>query len=141
MLLFTASIWTDPNGAVSAVSFDTAENSAAKIAQQLEWSAREYAKYVGAGDAEMASHFAPPDGAGRNTNLAAFAFRNICSIEHSSFPAGWEDQTEGRCWDELGPALLRIREYASACYSQLPCHPDARLAMNRQRDWYGVDPL
>lgn len=136
VLLFTASIWTDPNGAVSAVSFDTAENSAARTAKDLEFSAREYAKYVAAGDTEMARLFSRPDGAHRNTNPADFAFRDICSIEHSSFATGWEDQTEGRCWDELEPALLRIREYALDRYSQLPHHPKARLAMNSQRDWY-----
>ncbi|MGI8510095.1 MAG: hypothetical protein ACR2MQ_12290, partial [Gemmatimonadaceae bacterium] len=55
---------------------------------------------------------------------------------NSAFQGNWEFTSEGACWDELEPALLRAAKRAGKFFSVLPLHPNARLAVNSRRDWY-----
>ncbi|MBC7788489.1 MAG: hypothetical protein H7Z74_00975 [Anaerolineae bacterium] len=134
-LVYTVSVWTDPDAAVSGVSFDTAENSAAKMAEEEAWAAEHFARLSTRGEHEEAKLFAPRGGA-RNDNPADFAFREIALVEHRSFPLRWAEEMGGRCWEELGPALERVRERAVDLYVLLPLDTDAELAVNSNRDWY-----
>ena len=133
--VYSVSIWTDPDAAISTVSFDTAEHSATQVAALRAWAAGHQARLLARGEAEQARLLEPPAGM-RNVNPADFAFRDVAEVEHRSFPQGWAHETEGRCWRELGPALDRVRERALALYAGLPLHADAELAVHSDRDWY-----
>jgi hypothetical protein len=134
-VVYTISIWTDPNAAVSAVSFDTADNSAMKVGKAEAWASQHHARHLAAGDHARAQLFAPRPTA-RNGNPADFAFRNVAEVEHHSFERGWETATGGACWDVLEPALLKVRDRALAVYAALQLHGDAQLGVNSRRDWF-----
>ena len=136
-VVYTVSIWTDPNAAQSAVSFDTAEHSAAAIAQSDVWSAKHRERLIAAGRHIEAELYRPRTGE-RCQNPADFAYRNIASITHTAFPRGWAGATEGRCWEVLGPALLRVQREALREYAALPRHAQAVIAINSDADWYDV---
>jgi hypothetical protein len=136
LVVYTVSIWTDPNAAASAVSFDTAQNSAEKVAQAAEWAAGHYARAVAAKDLATAEQFAPRDGPMRNVNPADFALRAVSEIDHQSFVPGWEERSAGRCWVELEPALERVRASALELYSELTLHEDAVLGSNSRSTWF-----
>lgn len=136
LAVYSISIWTDPDAAVSAVSFDTVENSRAKVAELEAYERETHAKLVAAGDLEMAAHFAPRSGVRRNSNPADFALREFVTVEHRAFEPGWEADTEGRCWKELEPALLRVRALAAEEFGHLPLHPEAQIAVNSAQDWF-----
>ena len=133
--VFTASIWTDPDAATSAVSVDTAEHSAQQVAEADAWAAAHYRRLLAAGDHEQAALFAPTPGA-RNVNPADFALRDLVTVEHRSFPPNWAEESQGACWDALGPALLRVRDLAVSRFRTLRLHPEAQLAVNSAVDWY-----
>lgn len=48
-VVYTVSIWTDPDAARSAVSFDTAEHSAEAVARSDAWSAKHRERLIAAG--------------------------------------------------------------------------------------------
>jgi hypothetical protein len=134
LVIYSVSIWTDPNAAASAVSVDTKENSNAKLSTLTAWAYARQAEALAAGDPELAVLLGtlPP----RNRNPADFVLREVTSAEHHSFPAHWNDASRGDCWRELGPALQMVRANALTVFSILPLHTDAELAVNSASDWY-----
>lgn len=134
MLIFTVSMWTDPNAAVSRVCVDTEEHSAMELTRSATWNKAEYEKLMAGGLTNLARHFAPRE-LERESNPANFAVR-LLSIQNSAFQGNWEYTSEGACWDVLEPALLRAAETAEKIFSVLPLHSNARLAVNSRRDWY-----
>jgi hypothetical protein len=59
-LIYTVSIWTDPNAGVSAVSFDTRANSDAEVEQANAWSKTHYDRMMEEGETEEAKLFHLP---------------------------------------------------------------------------------
>ena len=133
-LIYTVSIWTDPNAGRSAVSFDTRANSNAKVEQSNAWSKTQYDRLMEEGETEEAELFLPNEG--RNTNPADFAFRNLVECAHSAFPDDWEETSEGRCWNELEPLLLALGKAMSSELGPLGVERDAEIGVNSRRDWY-----
>jgi len=70
-VIFTSSIWTDKNAAISAISFDSLENSLSKIKKANEFNA--------------AYNFEPITG-NRFTNPADFELRDFEEIKHTVIP-------------------------------------------------------
>jgi hypothetical protein len=135
--IYTVSIWTDPDAARSAVSFDTAEHSAESIARSDAWSTKQRDRLIAAGRHVEAELYRSRIG-GRCENPADFAYRDIALIAHTAFPPGWAGATEGRCWKVLGSALLTVQREALREYAALPRHADAVIAVNSAADWYDV---
>lgn len=134
VVLYTASIWTDPDAAMSCVSFDTREHSDEQVRRDNEWSVEHYDRLMAEGECEEAELFLPNEG--RNCNPADFQFRNIASIPHVSFERHWESAAGAECWDQLEPALNKVAERAMSELSTLRLHRDAILGINSRRDWF-----
>lgn len=132
--IFTINIWTDPDAALSAVSFDTRENSHAKINAANAWSKKHYDRLMSEGEMEEAQLFLPNEG--RNSNPADFAFRSIVTAKHDSFDEGWEEMAHEGCWNLLEPAILEVAESARKLFVDLRLDPHAELGVNSRRDWY-----
>ena len=135
LVIYSVSIWTDPNAARSAVSVDTEEHSADQVRRSEAWARKHYDRLMAEGDEAGAQRFAPKPGA-RNDNPANFRLRELAMLEHRAFQPGWEMETQGGCWRELEPALLETQQRALTVFASLPCHPRAELAVNSPRDWY-----
>ena len=131
---YTVNIWTDPDAACSAVNIDTIKNSQWRVDKSNRYSAAERERLLAVGDTDMAALFMPQSG--RNANPADFAVAGIAECEHTSFPQGWEQASDGECWDTLEPALLEVGELARVAFADLPLHPEAELSVNSRRDWY-----
>jgi hypothetical protein len=134
-MVYTVSIWTDPDAAVSAISFDTIENSLEKIRQANEWTKKHYDRLMSEGEVDEAQLFLPQQ-EGRNCNPADFAFRNLAKLTHASFKRGWEQAKKEKCWNVLEPALLKVANLAHKEFSELRLRPDAQLGINSRRAWY-----
>jgi len=140
--VYTVSIWTDPNAAISAVSFDTLDNSTKRVRQSNEWNKKWYEKYMAEGDTETAELF--PPWTGRNKNPADFLFSNIAKVEHRSFTsmdeamriAGGDTPIGGPVWRILESLLRSAQERARLLYRDLRLHHDARIAINSPEAWY-----
>ena len=133
-VIYSVSIWTDPNAAMSAVSIDTKENSDATLARLTAWAYARQAEALAAGDPEIAVLLGTlPQ---RNRNPANFAFRELMSAEHRSFPSSWEQTSQGDSWQELGSALRIVRADALEVFSSFALHAEAELAVNSESDWY-----
>jgi hypothetical protein len=139
--LYTISIWTDPNAGVSAVNFDTRENSDQQVQQSNEWSKSYYDEHMAEGDEEMAALFLPTEG--RNQNPADFLFNKIATVEHRSFigearPIAIAGDTppDSPIWPMLKPLLQIVQKRAHSLYRDLRLHTDARIAINSPRSWY-----
>jgi hypothetical protein len=132
-VLYTASIWTDPDAACSAVNIDTWENSQAECAKSNAFNDRHRARYLAEGNKEMAALFGV---ATRNDNPADFAYRELALCRHRAIIENWEHRTGGRCWRTLEPLLDRVRYMAAERLRLLPLHPDAILATNSHEDWF-----
>jgi hypothetical protein len=139
--LYTISIWTDPKAAVSAVSFDTRDNSDERVQRSNEWSMSHYDEYMAEGDEELAALFRPTEG--RNQNPADFQFNKIATVEHRSFIA--EDRPiaivgdtppDSPLWPTLELLLSIVQKHAHGLYRDLRLHADARIAINSPRSWY-----
>jgi hypothetical protein len=132
-VLYTASIWTDPDAACSAVNIDTWENSQVQCAKSNAFNDRHRARWLAEGDKKMAALFGV---ATRNDNPADFAYRELALCRHRSIAESWEHRSGGRCWFWLQPQIDRVRALASARLRTLPLHPDALLATNSREDWF-----
>ena len=133
-LIYSISIWTDPDAAESAVSIDTREHSSAHLAALSAWAHEQVAKYSGAIESELAAALVNlPD---RNINPADFAYVNLATKRHASFPHHWAADTDGACWQYLGPALESVADEALQLFAVLPLDSDAELGVNSANDWY-----
>ena len=61
--------------------------------------------------------------------------RVSAEVRHRSFAPGWEERSEGRCWRQLEPALVRVGELARDLYAELPLDGEAEVVVNSHRDW------
>lgn len=132
-VLYTASIWTDPDAACSAVNIDTWANSQAVVAQSNAYNDEKRAYWKAQGDEKMAALFGV---ATRNDSPADFTYRELALCRHRSIAENWEHRTSGRCWRTLEPLLDRVRHMAAERLRTLPLHPDAILATNTHEDWF-----
>jgi hypothetical protein len=133
-VVYTASIWTDPNAAVSCVSFDTREHSDEQVRRSNEWSRKHYDRLMAEGKPDEAELFRPNKG--RNCNPADFRFRNVAKVTHASFERHWEEAAGAACWNELEPALNKVAARARLEFSALRLDSDAILGINCRRDWF-----
>lgn len=135
LVVYTISIWTDPGAGVSAISFDTFENSEKAIKQLAEWAKPHYEQAVVEGDLDQAKLFEALVGK-RNDNPAAFYLRAYRQTRHQSF--SWNGQTEGGDdgWDLLEPALNDVGAQAAMFFKDISLHPEAVLGVNSRRDWF-----
>lgn len=136
--VYTVSLWTDPNAAASAFSFDTAEHSTAAVGQGAVWARAHFERLLAEGDHEQAKLFLPSHPGARNVNPADFAFRNFGLVEHESFPKFWEEDSGGACWDELEPALIEAAQAARPVLERIRLHADAVFGVNSREDWFAV---
>lgn len=133
--IYTASIWTDPNAAASAISFDSKENSLDKVKKSNEWDRKYYEQYLAEGDLEQAELF-KPNVSPRVCNPADFELRDFEEVIHKSFPENWETDTDGKCWKELGPALIKIGDIYFPKIKSLNVEEGFELSINSEKDWY-----
>ena len=132
--IFTASVWTDPNAAASAISFDSEENSIIKVKKSDEFLKKHYDRLMAQEKFEEAQSFLPEKR--RNTNSADFELRDLVEISNLSFPMNWEEESDGDCWIELTPLLLEIGNFAFEKLQKLNLHDEFELAVNGPEDWY-----
>src|SRR5262245_51373331 len=132
-VLYTASIWTDPDAACSAVNIDTWENSQVEVAKSNAFNDKYRAHWKAEGDEKMAALFGV---ATRNDSPADFAYRELTLCRHGSIAKNWEHRTGGRCWRTLEPLLDQVRAMAAERLRLLPLHTDAILATNSHEDWF-----
>ncbi|WP_394772345.1 hypothetical protein [Mucilaginibacter sp.] len=133
--IYTTSIWTDPDAAVSSINFDSKENSLKKVAESNNWNKKYYDQYLAEGDIEQAELFKPNQYT-RICNPADFELRDFEQVSHQSFSEGWESETEGECWTEIEPALIEIGNYAFSKIKELNIEDGFELAINSNEDWY-----
>lgn len=133
--IYTCSIWTDPNAAVSSINIESKKNNDLNVTQSNEWSKKYFDMYIIEGDFEQAKLFEP---IARNCNPADFELRDFEIMSNSSLPTNWEEETNGACWDELEPALYELGAYTLEKISREKIHPDFELSVNDRHDWYGV---
>ena len=135
-LIYTASIWTDPNAAASSIGFDSKENSLKSVEKSNEWDKKYYEKYLAEGDFEQAELFKPSE-ATRMFNPADYDLRDFEEIKNLSFPINWESETKQNCWKELNPALREIGKYTFEQIKKLNLEDGFELSVNNKKDWYG----
>jgi len=133
-IIYTISIWTDPNSAISSINFDSKENSDHKVQKSNEWNKKYYEKHIANGDLEQAKLFEPITT--RNSNPADFELSDFLQIKNKSIPRNWEEKTEGQCWELIEPILKEIGEYAFSRIDKLKIHTDIELGVNGRQDWY-----
>lgn len=133
--IYTASIWTDPDAAASSINFDSKENSQNKVKKSNEWNKKYYDQYIIEGDLAQAELFKPNEGT-RVCNPADFELRDFEEAIHESFPEHWERETDGKCWKELEPALIKIGEIYFHKIKILNVEEGFELSINSERDWY-----
>ncbi len=117
---YTVSIWTDFNACLSAFSIDSEGNSINRVAILNKFY----------------EEFNKPRYLGRNYSPADFELRNFILITNQSFEENWEENSKGKCWEEVEPILKEIGEYAFDKIKQLPIHKDFELGVNGRSDWY-----
>lgn len=131
--IYSINIWTDPSAAASSINFDTKKNSETKVNESNEWNKKYFDKYTEEGDIEQAKLFEPIE---RNCNPADFELRDFEEVSNSSFPENWEENSNGKCWNVLEPALKEIGEYSFNLIKKYKIHSDFELSVNGRQDWY-----
>jgi len=109
--VFTASIWTDKDAAVSAISFDSLENSLLYIKKANEF---------------LAEHSLEPITGNRFGDPADFELRNFEEITHVTVPSKWY------------PSLVKIGKHAFfEMIKELNIdRQNFELGINSTKDWY-----
>lgn len=87
-IIYTASIWTDKDAKVSAISFDSKQNALQKIEKSNEWDRKKYEKFLAEGDLEQAELF-KPEVSDRLYNPADFEWASFEECEHEEVPIKW----------------------------------------------------
>jgi hypothetical protein len=132
--IYSVSVWTDPNAAVSAFNIDSRKNSEKAVQKLNAYFKKRHDELIDEGDLEWAELMNKK--VLRNYNPADFIFRNFQTIKHPYFEKEWASQQGRGCWAELGPALNEAGEYAFSKISILPVDTDFELAVNSAKDWY-----
>jgi hypothetical protein len=87
-IVYTASIWTDRSAKVSAINFDSKENSLRMIEKANEYDKKYYDKYIAEGNFESAELFKPRNQI-RFCNPADFELCDFEELEHFFVPSKW----------------------------------------------------
>ena len=133
-LVYSVNIWTDPNAAISAINFDSKDNSDKAIKSSNDFNKKYYDNYIQAGDTEQAKLFEQT--ITRNCNPADFELAQFATIENTSFQADWEENSNGGCWDILEEALKEFAVMAIDKLHTMNLHPEFELSVNGREDWY-----
>lgn len=133
--VYTVSIWTDPDAAVSAINFDTLENSRAQVEAAKAYQVEMVEELLRGGDTELAELMGRPIGS-RNVDPADFELRTFRLTEHWSVPHRWEERSGGACWAELEPALDEVVRRAMPVLAKLDLEEGAILGVNGRKDWF-----
>ncbi len=133
--IYTISIWTDPNAAISSINFDSKTNSIKTVEKSNQWSKKYYDEHIANKDFEQANLFKPINGT-RLCNPAEFELRDFEEFKHKSIEDNWEEISSGKCWTKLNPALLEIGNIAFEKTKKLNLESDFELAVNSNLDWY-----
>lgn len=133
--IYTASIWTDLNAVASSIGFDSKENSLNNVKKSNEWNKKYYDQYIEEGDLDQAELFKPNEGT-RICNPANFELRDFEEATHKSFLENWENETDGKCWKDLEPALVEIGEIYFPKIKTLNVEDGFELSINSEQDWY-----
>lgn len=128
--IYTVSIWTDPNAAISAINFDSKQNSLKGVEFSNKWRKELYKQSLALGIT------LDPIEATRIGNPADYELRNFELISHISFPKDWESDPDGFCWEQLEPALIEIGNYSFPKIKELNVESDVELSINSAKDWY-----
>jgi hypothetical protein len=134
--IYTINIWTDPDAAVSTVSFDTFENSNEKTNEHNKWAKKHYDDLIAEGDINQAKYLLQIKG--RNYNSADFLLKDIVSITNQSFEPLCAGKTGGGCWDILEPLLKKVGKNAIQAFRDIKLHTNCELGVNSRRDWYSM---
>ncbi|KAB1231596.1 hypothetical protein [Chryseobacterium viscerum] len=135
-IIYSVSIWTDPNAASSAISFDSLKNSVREVHLSNEFDKEQYDEFIAEGDVDSAELFKPETWIKRNCNPANFELKDFEEISHPNIPINWEYEKGGRCWQQLKPALTEIGNYAFKQIQKMTIEEDFELAVNGKNDWY-----
>ena len=81
-VIYTVSIWTDPNAAASAISFDSQHHSALEVFKSNEFDREQYDALIAEGDLDEAELFKPETWIHRNCNPANFELRDFGETHH-----------------------------------------------------------
>jgi hypothetical protein len=132
--IFALNIWTDANAGHSALSVENKSNSDAVTERGREWHRKQYQRHLANGDTEQAALFEDyPD---RNFNPADFDMPEFEVVAHRQFPAEWESNSDGACWEVLEPILQEVGDWLFQEAATLRCHPDFELSVCGGEDWY-----
>lgn len=132
--IYSVNIWTDPNAAVSAINFDSKENSDEAIKSANEFNKKYFDHYMQEGETEQAEFFR--ETITRNCNPADFELSQFALAENESFDKDWEENSEGECWDALESALKEFALIAIKKLKALNLHSEFELSVNGRDDWY-----
>ena len=69
-------------------------------------------------------------------NPADFELRDFEEMIHKSFPENWETDTNGKCWNELQPVLIKIGDIYFPKLKSLNIEKGFELSINSEQDWY-----
>ena len=133
--IYTISIWTDPNTAISSINFDSRPNSIKSVEKANQGNKKYYDEHIANKDFEQAELFKPLNGT-RLCNPADFEFKDFEEFKHKSIKDNWEEISSGKCWTKLNPALLEIGKVAFEKTKKLNLENDFELAVNSDLDWY-----
>lgn len=133
--IYTINIWTDANAAASAINFDSKAHSLESIKQQNVRLKKYYKYFASQGNLEAAAGF-KPNKKTRVFNPADFELRCFEETDNKSFQKGWEHKTNGRCWQQLEPALIEIGDYAFMLSKVLELEKGFELSINSKIEWY-----
>jgi hypothetical protein len=104
--IYTISIWTDPNTAISSINFDSRLNSIKSVEKANQGNKKYYDEHIANKDFEQAELFKPLNGT-RLCNPADFEFKDFEEFKHKSIKDNWEEISSGKCWTNKGLALCR----------------------------------
>lgn len=133
--IYSINIWTDANAAASAINFDSKAHSLKQVKRQNKFIKKIYNYHVSRGNLKDAAMFTPNKGT-RVFNPADFELRCFEETDNKSFPKGWEERTNGRCWKQLEPALIEIGDYAFMLSKALDLEKGFELSINSMLGWY-----
>ena len=134
--VYTISLWTDPDAAMSSLSIDTLSHSSSVVSEANAYNAQQRAYWLDRGDAAMAELFGAIT---RNCNPADFDHRDVCTVRHASFADDWEIRSDGACWDVLEPLLEVVGRVAAARFAHVEHASDAIVGVNGRHDWFQTE--
>jgi hypothetical protein len=132
-LIFTVSIWTEANAAISSVCIDSEVNSKMKVEKGNERNKEYYERFIQEGDLEQAELFKPVET--RNYNPADFELRDYVEMPNKSFQINWEETSRGKCWKLLERELIKIGREAFDKFRKCKIHDNFELSVNGRNDW------